>query len=48
MAHGLDLKRMCDNCRKFNPIGSIYYDLAESIEKLFNAEMRRVHLMAAK
>jgi nucleosome-remodeling factor subunit BPTF len=39
-----DLRRMCDNCRKYNPRDSIYFQCADAIEKTFVLELKRLHV----
>jgi hypothetical protein len=39
-----DLRRMCDNCRKYNPKDSIYFQCADAVEKVFTAELKRLHI----
>jgi hypothetical protein len=39
-----DLRRMCDNCRKYNPKDSVYFQCADAIEKVFTAELKRLHV----
>jgi hypothetical protein len=35
---------MCDNCRKYNPKDSVYFQCADAIEKVFTAELKCLHM----
>jgi hypothetical protein len=39
-----DFRRMCDNCRKYNPKDTVYFQCADAIEKAFNLELKRLHI----
>ena len=35
-----DLKRMCDNCRQYNGVGSVYFKAADMLEAYINGKKR--------
>ncbi|KYQ93060.1 bromodomain-containing protein [Tieghemostelium lacteum] len=37
-----DLKRMCNNCREFNQEGSVYYEIADRLEKFIVDQIKNI------